>query len=377
MSAILPATNAAAVRLCIFGVFDADWLARVARDVTDTTLAVFAPTASPPPAAGLIEHYSIPQAADMHAVLRAAAALFPGDDLILLRSGTALPPWWFVRLRRALGVADVLVATPMDNLDAARAPLPPGVRSAASVEGLDALCHAHGRGALVDWGGFSPLLSAWSGARLRDADLQQIQNYTLPQTLGALRGVLLDHLYVADPARALAGPEPPAAGADSVPPSPLGELRERVGEALAQPTGTDVEKSAIHEAAYCGLDGRPVVLHILHGWGGGAERFVRDLASADRARHHLLLSARGNFPRRSFGETLQLHDGALSQPPLRSLTLPNPIRSTAVGDPAYHDFLDAILGDFAVDALMVSSLIGHSLDALRTRLPTVLVGHDY
>jgi GT2 family glycosyltransferase/glycosyltransferase involved in cell wall biosynthesis len=377
LSAILPATDTATVRLCIFGPFDADWLAGVARDAPDATLAMFAPAASTPPASELIEQYSIPQAGDMHAVLRAAVALFPGDDLILLRSGSALPPWWFTRLLRALSVADVLVATPMDNLDAARAPLPPGMRSAASVAAIDSLCQAHGRGALIDWDGFSPLLSAWNGARARNVDLQQIQNYTLAQTLGSLRGVLLDHLYVADPARALAGPEPPAAGADSVPPSPLGDLRERVGEALAQRTGTDAEKSAICQAAYCGLDGKPVVLHILHGWGGGAERFVRDLASADRARHHLVLSARGNFPRRRFGETLQLHDGALSQPPLRSLTLPNPIRSTAVGDPAYRAFLDAILGDFAIDAVMVSSLIGHSLDALRTRLPTILVSHDY
>ncbi len=99
-------------------------------------------------------------------------------------------------------------------------------------------------------------------------------------------------------------------------------------------------------AAYCGLDDRPVILHILHGWGGGAERFVRDLAAADPARHHLVLSAHGNFHRHRFGEVLELFDGATSSPALRSLTLPNPIRSTTLGDPVYKAFLDGTLHDF-------------------------------
>ena len=368
----LPATDSNAPRLCIFGraEVDAAWLARVERDAPGATPVLFGP-ASPLP----IEQYSIPQADDVHTVLRAAAAVFPGDDLILLRSDAALPPFWFVRLTHALAAADVLVATPLDNLDTARAPLPTGARSAASVAAIDSLCHAYGSGLALDWATFSPLLSAWSGACLGHADLQQIQNYTLPQTLHPLRGVLLDHLYVADPARALSGPAPPAPGADALPPSALGELRERVGAALAPP---DAEKPGfVHPAAYCGLDDQPVVLHILHGWGGGAERFVRDLAAADPARHYLVLSAHGNFHRHRFGEVLELFDGATSSPALRSLTLPNPIRSTTLGDPVYKAFLDGILRDFQVAMVMVSSLIGHSLDALRSGLPTVHFIHDF
>ncbi len=208
----------------------------------------------------------------------------------------------------------------------------------ASVAAIDSLCHAYGRHLVIDCGAFSPLLSAWSGARLRHADLQQIQKYTLPQTLASLRGVLLDHLYVADPARTLRGPQPSAPGADSMPPSPLGELRERVAAALAQ-AGADAEKPAFrHAAAYCGLDGKSVVLHVLHGWGGGAERFVRDLAGADDGRHHLVLNARGNFDRRRYGEVLELHDGTLTQPPLRRLELPDPIASTTFRQPCIQGF---------------------------------------
>ncbi len=170
----------------------------------------------------------------------------------------------------------------------------------------------------------------------------------MPQTLGALGGVLLDDLYVADPLHDLRGPAEVPAGGDALPPSPLGELREGVATRLSAAGAT------VPILAYYGLDGKPVVLHILHAWGGGAARFVQDLARVDNSRHHLVLSARGNFHRHQFGEVLDLFDGAFSQPPLRGLTLPNPIRSTTLGDPAYKSFLDEILREFHVDAVMVS-----------------------
>jgi hypothetical protein len=130
-------------------------------------------------------------------------------------------------------------------------------------------------------------------------------------------------------------------------------------------------------ATYPGLDGKPVILHVLHDWGGGAERFVRDLAAADAQRHHLVLTARGNFPRRCYGEVLELRDGALTEPPLRRIVLSTPIRSTALRHRAYAGFLYGVTREFGVTAIMVSSLIGHSLDALRSGLPTQIVGHDF
>ena len=300
------------------------------------------------------------------AALSEAAARFPGGDFVLLRAGTALPPHWFERLTRALELDDVLVAAPLDNVDPQRAPLPVDVASNASVAAIDAACYAYGRHQAFDWPTFSPLLSAWRGARLAALAPENVHNGILQQPLPG-RCVLLDHLYVADPRRPLRGPEPPAPGSDPPPPSVLGELRERVAAAAAQ----------VSRDFHPGLDAKPVVLHILHGWGGGAERFVRDLAAADATRHHLVLIARGNSTRRRYGEVLELHHGALAQPPLRRLVLSDPIASTAFEHPLYRAFLHDVLRDFAVDALLVSSLIGHSLDALRSGLPTTLAGHDF
>ena len=345
-----PTSNARVVacRVGIIGGASADWLAGV-RDAVDNRAS--------------IETLS---AVDAHTGLREAAARFAGDDLILVRAGSTLPPWWYERLTRAWELPDVLVASPLDNSGGARAPLPAGFTSAAPAAAIDAACYAHGRHEALDWSSFSPLLSAWRGAALQGGALERIHNGTLLHPLPG-RCVLLDHLYVADPERALHGPALPVPGDDPPPPSALGELREAVAAAAARmPSGF-----------YPGLDAKPVVLHILHGWGGGAERFVRDMAAADGARHHLVLVARGNSARRRYGEVLELHSGTFAQPPLRRLVLSDPIASTAFEHPLYRAFLHGIVRDFAVDAVLVSSLIGHSLDALRTGLPTTLAGHDF
>ena len=307
---------------------------------------------------------------DAITTLHSAAQRFPGEYLIVLSSGTALPPFWFERLAPALELPDVLVASPLDNADPANAPLPSGVQSDADPQRIDALCWAHGMHQAIDWPRFSPLLSLWNGAALRSVAVEKILTLTLPAFIAPQRAVMLDHLYVADPARPVRGPEPPRPGtqADAPPPSPLGELREALATALEKTNAT---------RGYPGLDGKPVVLHVLHGWGGGTERFVRDLASADGDRHHLALVARGSGARRRHGETLQLLDAAMSKPPLRESNLADPIASTALTHRGYREFLDRVRCEFNVDAVVVSSLIGHSLDVLRTGMPTTYFIHDF
>ena len=321
-------------------------------------------------AAALPEHaqaqiFAEPDAA---AALRAAARRFPGEDLVVLRSGVALPRFWLERLLPALELADVLVASPLDNADPATAPLPAGMHSEADPQRIDALCWAHGRHDVIDWPRFSPLLSAWNGTALRKLDAEHVRNQIVPPAFAPARAVRLDCLYVADPVHPLCGPPQLKPNGNPPPPSPFGELSESLAAALAQ---------ASEHAEYPGLDRKPVILHILHGWGGGSERFVRDLAAADRSRHHLVLTAHGNFARRRYGEVLRLRDAALQRPPLREAVLSAPIASTALTHRGYREFLDGVLRDFGVDAVVVSSLIGHSLDALRTDLPTAYLIHDF
>jgi GT2 family glycosyltransferase/glycosyltransferase involved in cell wall biosynthesis len=298
-------------------------------------------------------------------LLDAGRCQFPGEHLALVRSDAELPPFWLPRLLAALGGENVLAAGPLDNLDADRSPLPAGIHSNASADAIDRWVCASGQRRAYCWTGVSPLLSLWHGARLDKLELTW-PGSTLPARLQPLHAVLVDHLYVAQKGRGLRGPTAALPGADPDAPSPLGELRGAMAAAIATEPPT----------ARHGIDGKPVLLHVLHGWGGGAERFVRDLAAADIEHAHLVLIARGHFSRRRYGEVLELHDGALTATSLRRLALPRPIADTAFADADYRTFFETVLQDFGVSAVLLSSLIGHSLDALRSGLPTLVIAHD-
>ena len=123
------------------------------------------------------------------------------------------------------------------------------------------------------------------------------------------------------------------------------------------------------------VDRPPVVLHLMHGWGGGLAHWVRNYIEADRGVEHLVLKPIGNWG--SFGEGLLLHRSVDSNEPLRYWKLDHPIKATAVRHPQYDRIFRELLAEYRVDQVMVSSLIGHSLDALRHDVPTCLVLHEY
>ncbi|HEY6941028.1 glycosyltransferase [Dokdonella sp.] len=299
------------------------------------------------------------------ALLDAAARRFAGEHLVLVRADAELPELACERLLRALDAPGVVGARSLD--DAGRRPIPDEAGIPATTDRVDALCFAHSARALVDdpQPGTPSPVSAWHGDRLARLGAANVVDRDALDAAG-LRVVVLDHLYVGScaPVRA---PRAEADPRDPQPPSPLDPLRQRVAAALV----------ATAAPAKPGLDAKPVILHVLHGWGGGAERWVRDLAAADTRAHHLVFVARGSFARRRHGEWLELHDGSMSGPPLRRWPLPRPIADTALADRTYRDLLADVLRAFCVDAVVVSSLIGHSLDALRTGLPTTCIVHDH
>lgn len=297
----------------------------------------------------------------------AAAQAFPGAHLLVVRADAVLPPFACERLLRALDQADVLGALPLD--EQTRNPLPPDLAATPVPERLDALCFACSERRLIEDAGFPDAIggvSAWHGPRLAQLGADRLRDADAVAARG-LRVVLLDHLYVALRHADEAARAAPPHARDPQPPCLLGVLRERIAAAA------DFDFTP----GCPGLDGKPVLLHILHGWGGGAERWVRDFAAADHRAHHLVLVARGSFRRRRHGEWLELHDGSLSGPPLRRWPLPRAIADTVLGDRSYRDLLAAVVRDFCVDAVAVSSLIGHSLDALHTGLPTFCIVHDH
>lgn len=353
MPTVYPIDRAAPqTRLLVHGQAPAEWWLQLLRGLP-AGLGIAAHGALPG-----VENVETFTAAAGHtaALLQAGRQRWPGQNLILLRGGSRLPPHWSERLLATLALDAVLVASPLDDAGPWN-PLPDSSEAADPVR-IDALCHAYGRRLGLASGEVSPLASAWHGERLAALTPQQLALTTDEPAALPGRCLRLDHLYIAS---AVTPRQRPAAAAA------LGELRRQLQQALALDD---------FQPAWFGLDGRPVLLHMLHGWGGGAERFVRDLAAADTTRTHLVLVARGSFPRRLFGEVLELCDGSLRGPPLRRLVLPQPIADTALTHYDWRQFLDQAVADYAVGALLLSSLIGHSLDALRSSLPCAIVAHD-
>ncbi|WP_374494661.1 glycosyltransferase [Zoogloea sp.] len=119
---------------------------------------------------------------------------------------------------------------------------------------------------------------------------------------------------------------------------------------------------------------RPVQLHISHSWGGGTDRWILDYCRTDTTRRNLLLRSRSH--RNAAGFRIELVEPAADAPPLLAWDLALPIRACSPSHPEYAALLDAVLTDFHVASIVVSSLIGHSLEALSSGVPTVVVLHD-
>lgn len=147
---------------------------------------------------------------------------------------------------------------------------------------------------------------------------------------------------------------------------PLGRIRHSFGEA------GEWGANAVPQARKALM---PVQLHITHCWGGGLGKWVRDMCEADSARHNLVLRAIGTWG--GFGHRVSLYASHEMGAPLREWHLEQPIKAVALTHYQYRTILAEIIRDFSVDVILVSSLIGHSLDALQTGLPTLVCAHDY
>ena len=274
-------------------------------------------------------------------------------DGAALAAGMVLPPAWWPRLRAALrGATDATGAATVVPLgtDPQLDPRPAG-RASPGPHAVDALCHAHASPML-----FPAQPRALPLAAFNASALAALIAGAWPETSGlpllpVLATDALCVLAVSGPVRE-DQPRLPA----------VASLSARIGWDATPPQ--------------VGLDGRPVVLHVLHGWGGGAARFVEDLAAGDDARRHVVLVARAAPGSRATAEWLELQL-VPGQPAQWHWPLAAPIVGTALSAPDYAAVLGTVLARWQVAAVVVSSLIGHSLDALRTGLPTAVVCHDH
>jgi GT2 family glycosyltransferase/glycosyltransferase involved in cell wall biosynthesis len=310
---------------------------------------ICAPGMHPPPGETLLAH-----ASGNDEILRALATHAAGRDVVLLAPDAELPSRWWPRLQAAVSATpQAAVFSPLSQAHADTDPF--AADAEPDIEARDARCWSESDRSVLPCTHRCAALSYWRAEALSTAacaDSERGETTALP---AGCSGVLLDHLYVGAVARAPRDVAmPPAVAALAA--------RLQAARSAALP--------------HFGLDGRGVVLHVLHGWGGGAQRFVEDLAAGDRERHHLVLLARSDPQRRIHGVALALH-ASLSQPALQQWPLSAPIAVTALQSPEYRAILARVLRDYGVGAVLVSSLIGHSLDALRSGLPTAVVCHDY
>ena len=126
-----------------------------------------------------------------------------------------------------------------------------------------------------------------------------------------------------------------------------------------------------------GRDGKAVTLHIAHHWGGGVARWIDDVVAGDDHGHHLVLAARGHTDGKVHGQRLCLYAAGATRGLIDEWVLSPAIAATATSHDHYRALLKRITERYGIGRVIISSLIGHSLDALQTGLPTLQVLHDY
>jgi GT2 family glycosyltransferase/glycosyltransferase involved in cell wall biosynthesis len=225
----------------------------------------------------------------------------------------------------------------------------------------------------VHWPGHVVLLSAAAVAALAAPGTTQQNALT---RLRAAGGQLLvaDNLYLHDAGRALSQ-APELEPHEQRQPPPWGALTARLSEWLQDPAPlADVE---LAEELRRAATATSATLHVTHSWGGGVQRWTDSFIEADPAAVNYQLRAEGPESGAGCGQRMSLYLGNRLQHPVASWWLQPPILSSAEQHPAYRGILRDLLARYGIGRIIVSSLVGHSLDALATGLPTLQVLHDY
>ena len=282
-----------------------------------------------------------------------AGACRPGDDehgILILTVGMHIPPLLAPRLALAAAEPDCQLLALAGNHDGRVNPLA-GVDLAMDeldVDALTALCGEASPRPISDFPDTGLLLAgSWR------------KNPPARPT-----AALIDTLFIRDPDQPInqdraASPASRAA---------LGQLRRRLLRLIEHQVKT---------LPRIGHDRQPVTLHISHNWGGGIARWISDICEADDSGHHLVLAAAGERRGREHGQWLNLYAGGPGRGLIRRFSLLPAIGATAIRHAQYRQILDWIIARYSVGRILVSSLIGHSLEALSRPLPTAIMLHDY
>jgi GT2 family glycosyltransferase/glycosyltransferase involved in cell wall biosynthesis len=330
--------------------------------------------------------------------------LHPDRDVVLLNSDTEVANDWLDRLRRCvLGSPDIATATPFSNnaticsypVFCADNPMPPGI----TLTELDRLFARVNAGTCVDLPtavGFCMYIrrACLDAIGLFDAErfargYGEENDFSRRAAKAGWRNVLCADVFVfhaggvsfqaereqlmANAAAVLRGlhPEYDALVARFAAEDAPAHCRQPVDVALARlRLGLDPTPARPDDAIP-----RVTRLHVVHDHGGGIERWCRDFCRADAPGTNLVLAPYSASD--AMGEGLVLYVGDARMEPLAHWPFATPIQAVTDTHPEYRQAIDAIVRDYGVGVVVVSSLIGHALDVLDTGLPTLVVNHDY
>lgn len=326
------------------GRIDAAW----ARDAQTRFAGTWISLDRPARAAGL--EAMTPDSRDPAGISRALLE-HGGDAFWLVTTGYDLPDGAWSRLSAGLADTRPRIRIPTSNQSPAIDPWPMHLPrpAPAVVDNLVAAC-----GWQLEW----PVEPGWPRGcvALNRAGLEILARGGDPPA-----GVL-DTVYVHAPDHGT-DPVPRPASARA----PLGHLRARLAE-LADSGEPELPRFFDRQG--------PVTLHITHHWGGGITRWIDDVVAGDRDGLHLVLAAGSDEQDRRYGQWLRLYAAGAELGCIQDWQLAPAIIDTDIEHAGYRAILDWVLKRYGVGRILVSSLIGHSLDCLDTDLPTVEVLHD-
>ena len=317
----------------------------------------------------LLEHDA---RADPVGALAEVALRHPGADVAYIGARAILPEAWDARLAKALharpsiGVAVPLcdASEPHALLERVEGESPPDPHR------VDRTAYCLGDRTFYEAPTAHLACALFRGGALQAA--RPVAGEGMEALLRRLRAsgfscVVCDYVYVG-----WSGSDPAAIALESVERSawirncPLGGLRRAVKDALAR---------GLPAVSVPGLDASPVQLHVMHYWGGGLDKWVREFARADAGRTNLILASYRIGE--DGGQRIVLYADPFSMMPVRTWDIARPIRSTASASVEYRRILEQVVAEFGVERVIVSSLIWHALDALELEVPTFLVFHDF
>lgn len=315
----------------------------------------------------------VPDGSAMVDVLAKAFAADTGFDLIYIDAECAVAPCWDVLLARAVCDQEGIgVASPLTAASPLFSPFSGDKPAWMEVVHVQRWLTHLARGKVFEVPAVLNCCAYWRTSAL----VTLLQSQAASCNLAVAEEVLLragwclvacDWVYVDAPPNAVAiEPRAREALQSFLTYHPLLRMRHGFGEA-----GAWGEASVPAPVPML----RPVQLHVAHSWGGGLGRWVEDFCTADGERWNLVLRSIGTWG--AFGQRIALYRSHQMDQPLRDWLLDMPIGSIAITHLQYRRILAEIVRDFHVDAVIVSSLIGHSLDVLELGLPTLVVAHDY